>query len=69
MPAGDGVGHGVGEGEPGDAGTELRLAGLTGDLRRRLRPACHGWSEAEFEALVDRLARIKLRWADTLDLQ
>lgn len=42
-----------------------RLTPLVTDLQRRLRPLCRDWDEAEFDALVDRIARCKLRWADT----
>ena len=45
---------------PGDA----RVAPLLDDLRRRLRPACQDWSEAEFETVIQRIARAKLRWTD-----
>jgi len=48
------------EAAPGDA----RVARLLDDLRRRLRPACRDWSEAEFEAVIQRIARAKLRWTD-----
>jgi hypothetical protein len=53
-----------------DAAAELaagdaRVAPLLDDLRRRLRPACRDWSEAEFEAVIQRIARAKLRWTDS----
>ena len=56
MPADDAA-----EPAPGDA----RVATLLDDLRRRLRPACRDWSEAEFEAVIQRIARAKLRWTDS----
>jgi hypothetical protein len=52
------------DGPPGDG---VRLppdgcrAALVLDVRRRLRPVCVDWGEAEFETLVQRIARTKLR--------
>jgi hypothetical protein len=48
----------------GAASANARVALLVGDLRRRLRPACRDWEEAEFEAVIQQIARIKLRWTD-----
>ena len=45
---------------PGDP----RVVPLVAELRRRLRPACRGWDEAAFEALLHHMARTKLRWTD-----
>ncbi len=39
------------------------LAGAVADLRRRLARACAGLPAADFDALVDRMARRALRWA------
>jgi hypothetical protein len=51
---------------PADGGDPARadgeLASLLDDVRRRLRVACRGWGDSEFEALVDRIARMKWRW-------
>jgi hypothetical protein len=41
-----------------------RLAEVEADLRARLRPACRDWAEADFDALVVRIARVKVRWAE-----
>jgi hypothetical protein len=46
---------------------EGRLAALVLDVRRRLRPVCVDWGEAEFESLVHRIARTKLRWREGTD--
>jgi hypothetical protein len=48
-------------------GLAAAASSLVPDLRRRLRPACQDWSEADFEALVQRIARIKRRWLDEAD--
>jgi hypothetical protein len=48
--------------EPGSDDTRVAL--LLGDLRCRLRPVCGHWSEAEFEAVILRIARTKVRWID-----
>jgi hypothetical protein len=45
-------------GAPGDA----RFDHLLAELRVRLRPACRGWHDAEFETLVHNVARVKFRW-------
>jgi hypothetical protein len=42
---------------------DSQLALLVAELRERLRPACRDWEEADFEALVQRIARLKVRWA------
>jgi len=46
---------------PGDA--DPRIAAVSARLAERLRPICVGWDEARFEALVQRMARVKLRWS------
>jgi hypothetical protein len=43
---------------------DCRLADLERDLRGRLGPVCRGWPAPEFEALVRRVAGMKLRWMD-----
>ena len=43
---------------------EVRLARLTDDIAARLRPACAAMPPAAFDALVEDIARLKLRWAD-----
>lgn len=44
--------------------TDPRIARFADDLRERLRHVCGDWEEVEFEALVQQIARMKLRWAD-----
>ncbi len=39
------------------------LARAVADLRRRLARACAGLPAADFDVLVDRMARRALRWA------
>lgn len=39
------------------------LTYLAADVRRRLRPSCKEWDDAEFEGLVLHIARMKVRWA------
>jgi hypothetical protein len=51
---------GAAEPAPSDA----RVVPLLDDLRRRLRPACRDWGEAEFEAVIQRIARTQMRWTD-----
>jgi hypothetical protein len=43
---------------------EARVALLAEDLRFRLRNVCSHWDEAEFDALVLRIAHMKARWTD-----
>jgi hypothetical protein len=40
------------------------LARQVAELSARLRPVCQDWGEAEFEALVLHIARMKVRWAE-----
>jgi hypothetical protein len=58
------------DGPPGE-GVRLppdgHLAALVLDVRRRLRPVCGELGEAEFETLVHRIARTKLRWTEGTD--
>ena len=49
------------------AGPDARLAALTASLATRLRTVCRGWDGAEFDALVERIARTQLRWRDRGD--
>ena len=42
--------------------TDGPVAMLADDIRERLAPICSEWSEHDFEAVVQRIARIKLRW-------
>jgi hypothetical protein len=42
----------------------VRLARLTADVAARLRPVCAALPPADFDALVEDIARLKLRWAD-----
>ncbi len=46
---------------------DARLDALTASLAARLGAACQGWDAAEFQALVARIARTQLRWADRGD--
>ncbi len=48
----------------GAPAADARLAVLTASLAERLRAVCRDWEAAEFDALVDRIARTKLRWTD-----
>ena len=48
----------------GTAPDDPRIALLVADLVRRLRPVCRDWDDAEFEALVHRIAQMKVRWAE-----
>ena len=41
-----------------------RINAVATGVAARLRAACEGWDAAEFEALVERIARTKVRWAD-----
>ena len=41
-----------------------RIALIADDLRFRLRRVCPDWAEDEFEALVQRITRMKLRWME-----
>jgi hypothetical protein len=43
---------------------DARLERHVTDLRTRLWPICRDWDPAAFEALVLRIARTKVRWAD-----
>jgi hypothetical protein len=68
LPAGRGerAGHtgGLPTGEVPNAGpVDPRPALLLGEPRERLRPACRDWAEADVEALVHRIARLKARRA------
>ncbi len=55
---GDGVAYGAGRADP-------RVERHVAELRGRLRPVCREWPEAEFDALVQRIARTKVRWNET----
>ena len=45
-------------------GRDPRLAALAASLSARLGPVCRDWDPAEFRALVERIARTQLRWAE-----
>ena len=49
---------------PDGAAADVRLSALAASLATRLRGVCAGWDAGEFDALVERIARTKLRWAD-----
>lgn len=53
-----------GAGRDGGDGVDARLAPLTASLVARLGPVCRHWDAAAFDALVARVARTQLRWAD-----
>ncbi len=57
--AGSGAGTVAGTGD-----ADPRLARHVAELRTRLRPVCREWREPEFEALLHRIARTKVRWDD-----
>jgi hypothetical protein len=42
--------------------TSTRLQGLIEDITRRLRPVCGAMPEAEFQALVERMARTQYKY-------
>lgn len=46
------------------AAAEGQIALYARDLRVRLRCVCGGWDEHEFEALVQQIARMKVRWSE-----
>jgi hypothetical protein len=37
---------------------------IADDIRRRLAFICAEWSEPDFEAVVQRIARMKMRWME-----
>ena len=45
-----------------DPATSTRLQGLIEDIARRLRPACEAMPEAEFQSLVERIARTQYKY-------
>ena len=49
---------------PDGAATDAQLSALAASITVRLRGVCADWDAAEFDALVQRIARTKLRWAD-----
>ena len=57
---------GDGAASPGSdgAGADPRLATLAAALAARLGAVCRDWDAGEFQAVVERIARTKLRWAD-----
>jgi hypothetical protein len=46
-----------------DPATSARLRGLIEDIARRLRPVCGAMPEAEFQSLVERMARTQYKYA------
>jgi hypothetical protein len=46
------------------AAADARLATLAASLAARLRGVCADWEAGEFDNLVERIARTKLRWVD-----
>ncbi|HEX5971528.1 MAG TPA: hypothetical protein VFY85_06350 [Gemmatimonadaceae bacterium] len=42
--------------------TDGPIAMIADDIRQRLAPICRDWSEHDFEVVVQRIARMKLRW-------
>ncbi len=49
---------------PDAAAADVRLSALAASLATRLRGVCADWDAGEFDALVQRIARTKLRWTD-----
>ena len=49
---------------PDAATADVRLSALAASLATRLRAVCVDWDAGEFDALVERIVRTKLRWAD-----
>ena len=49
---------------PDGAAADARLSALAASLATRLRGVCGEWDVGEFDTLVQRIARTKLRWAD-----
>ncbi len=49
---------------PDGAAADDRLSALAASLATRLRAVCADWDAGEFTALVERIARTKLRWTD-----
>ena len=45
-----------------DPATSARLQGLITDIARRLRPVCGAMPDAEFHALVERMARTQYKY-------
>ena len=45
-----------------DPATSARLQGLIEDIARRLRPVCGAMPEAEFQSLVERMARTQYKY-------
>jgi hypothetical protein len=52
---------------PASVAADAQLAALAASLAARLRGVCADWDAAEFDALVQRIARTQLRWADRGD--
>jgi hypothetical protein len=48
----------------GTVAADPRLARHVAELRTRLGLVCRAWREPEFEALLHRIARTKMRWDD-----
>ncbi len=49
---------------PDGAAADTRLSALAASLAPRLRAVCADWDAGEFDVLVERIARTKLRWGD-----
>lgn len=47
---------------PDDADPRFTL--LVARIAERLRPVCHDWDEARFQALVRQVARVKVQWGE-----
>ncbi len=45
-------------------GNVTKPSALAVSLATRLRAVCADWDAGEFDALVERIARTKLRWTD-----
>lgn len=44
--------------------TDGPVALLAADIRRRLSSTCEAWTDGEFEALVQHIAQMKVRWME-----
>jgi hypothetical protein len=49
---------------PDAVAADVRLSAMAASLATRLRGVCADWDAGEFTALVERIARTKLRWTD-----
>jgi hypothetical protein len=62
-PSRDGASSGAAP-KPDRGAQDPRLALHAADLRSRLRHVCRDWKEDDFEEVVQRMARMKVRWSE-----